>query len=137
TSRERLIEAQNYIKRTKLRHEQRNKLYADIRAIFDDINSKQSEERAEYNEECDKNYQILTQKVNDCFGLVHGLTEFNMIRESLITVQSEVKVSKLKKEQRNELFARIREAFSVFDKKRNEYFDNLKENKLQKLNTSK
>jgi hypothetical protein len=136
-SRERLIEAQNSIKGAKLKREQRDEFYAAIREIFDEINTKQSAEREVYESECSKNFQKLTEKVNDCFGLVHGLTEFNLIRESLITVQGEVKIAKLKKEQRNELFSRIREAFSVFDKKKNEYFEHRKEDKSKKLNDIK
>lgn len=136
-SRERLIEAQNFIKSKKLKKEQRDELYADIRAVFEELNKKQSDERDSYENESNQNYQKLTDKVNDCFALVLGLTEFNIIRESLITVQGEVKVAKLKREQRNELFSRIREAFSVFDQKKNEYYANLKESKINKLNNIK
>lgn len=132
-SRERLIDAQNQIKSAKLKKEHRDKLYGDIRVVFEVINQKQSEERTEYDAECNTNYEKLTEKVNDAFALVHGLTEFNLIRESLITVQGEVKIAKLKKEQRNELFSRIREAFTIFDKKKNEYFEQRKEDKSKKL----
>jgi ADP-heptose:LPS heptosyltransferase len=60
-----------------------------------------------------------------------------MIRDSLITVQSEVKIARLKKDQRNELFARIREAFGIFDKKRDEYFSKRREEKKDKLAEAK
>ncbi len=136
-SREQLINAQNQIKATKLKREHRDKLYADIRAVFEDINEKQSHERDEYHEECSSNYDKLTEKVNDCFALVLGSTEFNMIRESLITVQGEVRIARLRREQRNELFARIREAFNNFDKKKSEYFEQRKEEKIKKLNEIK
>lgn len=132
-SREQLINAQNQIKAVKLKREQRDELFAEIRAVFESLNEKQSQERESYESDCAANYDKLTEKVNDCFSLVHGTSEFNIIREALITVQGEVRVGRLKKEQRNELFARIREAFSLFDKKKNEYYDHRKEEKSKKL----
>lgn len=132
-SREKLIAMQNLIKATKLKREHRDELFADIRKVFEELNEKQSQERDSYEAECNSNYEKLTEKVNDCFALVHGLTEFNMIRESLITLQGEVRIARLKKDQRNELFSRIREAFSLFDKKRMEYFDQKNEEKAKKL----
>ena len=132
-SREQLINAQNQIKAMKLKRDQRDELFAEIRAVFETLNEKQSSERESYDTECNQNYEKLTEKINDCFGLVHGTTEFNIIRESLITVQGEVRIARLKKDQRNELFSRIREAFSLFDKKKNEYYDQRKEDKTSKL----
>ncbi len=132
-AREQLINVQNQIKSLKLKREHRDELFADIRAVFENLNQKQSVERDTYDAECAQNYERLTEKVNDCFGMVHGLTEFNMIRETLITVQGEVRITRLKKEQRIELFSRIREAFSLFDKKKNEYFDQRRDEKSKKL----
>jgi hypothetical protein len=132
-AREQLINAQNAIKGMKLKREQRDELYAVIRVVFDDLNGRQSQERADFDKECEDNFKRLTQKVDDSFALVHGITDFRMIRETLITVQSEVKISRLKKDQRTELFSRIREAFSIFDKKRNDFFDTRKDEKRKKL----
>lgn len=132
-SREKLINAQNQIKSAKLRREQRDELFGEIRAVFEDLNERQSTERAAYESDCVINYDKLTEKVNDCFGLVHGTNEFNIIREALITVQGEVRIARLKKDQRNEMFSRIREAFSLFDKKKNEYYDLRKEEKSKKM----
>ena len=117
-AREQLINAQNAIKGVKLKREQRDELYASIRSVFEDLNTKQSMDRTEYDRECQENYDKLTQKVDDCFALVHGVTDFRLIRETLITVQSEVKISRLKKEKRSELFSRIREAFSISTRKK-------------------
>lgn len=132
-AREQLINAQNAIKGVKLKREQRDDLYAQIRVVFEDLNSKQSQDRTEYDKECNDNYQKLTQKVDDCFALVLGITDFKLIRETMITVQSEVKIAKLKKEQRSELFSRIREAFNQFDKKKDEFFSKRKDERKGKL----
>jgi len=136
-AREQLINAQNAIKGVKLKREQRDELYSHIRAVFEDLNSKQSQDRTEYDTECGDNYTKLTQKVDDCFALVLGVTDFKLIRETLITVQSEVKISKLKKDQRSELFARIREAFGHFDKKKDEFFSKRKDERKTKLSDIK
>ena len=132
-AREQLINAQNAIKGVKLKREQRDDLYAQIRVVFEDLNSKQSQDRTEYDKECNDNYTKLTQKVDDCFALVLGVTDFKLIRETMITVQSEVKIAKLRKDQRSELFARIREAFSQFDKKKDEFFSKRKDERKGKL----
>lgn len=136
-AREQLINAQNAIKGMKLRRDHRDELYAIIRVVFEDLNEKQSEERLTFDQECNDNYISLTKKVNDCFELVLGLTDFKMIRETLINVQSEVRVAKLKRGQRNELFARIREAFGIFDKKREEFFSLRRAERIGKLNDIK
>jgi hypothetical protein len=132
-AREHLISAQNQIKVYKLKREQRDSLFADIRAVFEKLNERQSSERGAYETECNANYDRLSLKVKECFDLVNEMNEFNLIRESLITLQGEVRISRLKKEQRNELFAKIREAFSMFDTKKNEYFEQRKEDKSKKL----
>jgi hypothetical protein len=136
-SREQLINAQNAIKGMKLRRDHRDELYAQIRVVFEDLNEKQSDERQSFEQECTDNYDNLTKKVNDCFELVLGLTDFKMIRETLINVQSEVRIAKLKRGQRNELFARIREAFGIFDKKRDEFFSERRAERIEKLNDIK
>lgn len=136
-AREQLINAQNAIKGVKLKREQRDELYANIRSIFEEINSKQTLDRSEFEKECNENYNKLTQKVDDCFAMILGLTDFKLIRETLITVQSEVKLAKLLKDQRNELFARLREAFTNFDKKKEEFFNKRKEERKLKLNEIK
>jgi prefoldin subunit 5 len=120
-----------------LRRDHRDELYAQIRVVFEDLNEKQSDERQSFEQECTDNYDNLTKKVNDCFELVLGLTDFKMIRETLINVQSEVRIAKLKRGQRNELFARIREAFGIFDKKRDEFFSERRAERIEKLNDIK
>ncbi len=132
-SREMLINAQHAIKGMKLRRDQRDHLYAEIRRVFESLNERQSGNRGLFDKESQNNYHNLTAKVNDCFELVLGLTDFRMIRETLLNVQSEVKVAKLKRSHRNELFARVREAFGIYDKRRKEFFEARKSEKIEKL----
>jgi chromosome segregation ATPase len=136
-ARQRLINAQGEIKGVKLTRDQRDKLYGDIREIFTKLNEQQSGEREEFEKEASENYEKLTKKINDAFELVHGVTDFRLIREVLIAIQGEVKILRLKRDQRNELFGRIREAFGIFDKKKDEFFSKRRSEKAGKLKNIK
>jgi len=136
-ARQRLINAQAEIKGIKLTREQRDKLYGEIREVFNGLNDQQSGEREEFEKESNDNYTKLTRKINDAFELVHGISDFRLIRETLIAIQGEVKILKFKRDQRNELFARIREAFNLFDKKKDEFFAKRRDEKVGKLNSIK
>lgn len=136
-ARQRLINAQTEIKGIKLTREQRDKLYGDIRLVFNTLNEQQTGEREDFEKEAAENYDKVSRKINEAFELVHGVSDFRLIRETLIAVQGEVKILKFKREHRNELFARIREAFSIFDKKKDEFFNKRREEKTAKLNSLK
>ena len=117
-ARQRLINAQSEIKGVKLTRDQRDKLYGDIREVFTNLNEQQSGEREDFEKEANENYDKISNKINEAYELVHGVTDFRLIRETLISIQGEIKIMRLKRDQRNELFGRIREAFLVFDKKK-------------------
>lgn len=136
-ARETLISAQGAIKNTRLRKEQRDELYAAIRSVFEEVNSKQSEDREKYEKECSENYSKLKTKVEEAFVDVENTGDFRLIREGLIAVQNEIRILKLTKDQRTELFTRLRGAFELFDKRRNEYFEKRKEDKANKLTSIK
>lgn len=136
-AREALINAQGTIKGMKLKRAQRDELYAQIREIFNGINEKQSAEREGFEQECNANYEKLSHKVVDAFVEVDRSSDFRNIRDTLISVQSEVRILKLKRDQRNELFAKIREAFAKFDERKQQYFDRRKQEKQSKLDEIK
>ncbi|MEI6091105.1 MAG: hypothetical protein WCR42_11680 [bacterium] len=134
-ARARLISAQNEIKALKLNRNQRDELYAQIRGVFTTMNETQSSERESYENEAEDNYAKLTDKVNNSFELVLGLTDFRLIRENLLAIQGEVRLMRLKRGQRNELFSRLREAFNLFDKRRDEFFSGRREERKRKFVT--
>lgn len=134
-ARARLISAQNEIKALKLNRNQRDELYALIREVFTKMNETQSSERESYENEAEGNYIKLTEKVNNSFELVLGLTDFRLIRENLLAIQGEVRLMRLKRGQRNELFSRLREAFNLFDKRRDEFFTGRREERKRKFVT--
>ncbi len=133
-ARERLISAQSVIKDNNMKRIQRDELYGAVRVVFEELNSKQGEDRESYDLECNQNNVRLEIRVSEVFNSIEYSNDFREIREGLIAVQDEVKILKLKKEQRNDLFKKIREAFDIFDKKRNEFTQKRKEDKFEKLN---
>lgn len=132
-AKDQLINAQNAIKGVKIKRSQRDELYSQIRAVFDDLSSRQNIDKEEYEKECLDNFNKLTSKIDDSFALILGVTDFKLIRESLMLVQSEVKIAKLKRDHRTELFNRIRDAYHNFDKKRDEYFSKRNNDRKDKL----
>jgi hypothetical protein len=133
-ARESLIKAQSVIKDNNMKRDQRDELYGAVRVVFDDLNSKQGDDRDTYESDCNENNTRLEIRVSEVFNSIEYSNDFREIREGLIAVQDEVKILKLKKDQRNELFKKIREAFDIFDKKRNEFTQKRKEDKFEKLN---
>lgn len=133
-ARETLISAQNAIKGMRLKKEQREELYAKIRETFNDINKKQSEEREQFEKETSENFAKLIKRIEQIETDIANTNEFRQIRENLIAIQNELRIVKLKKEQRDDLFSKIRIAFDNFDKKRNEYKESIKRQKAEKLN---
>lgn len=131
--REALINAQAAIKETKLKKEQRDELYGRIRTVFEALNNRQIEERGDYEKETSDNYEKLTTKVTEAFAEVDVVAEFNPFRDKLIAIQGEIKLLKLKKEQRNELFEKVRGVFAKLDIRRKEYRENRSQEKHKRL----
>lgn len=136
-ARQQLIDAQEAIKNVKLRREQRDELYSIIREAFNALNDRQTEEFATHDTECNENNDRLDQKLNEIITDINVTTDFALNRDKLIAVQSEIKLLKLRKEQRQDLFTKTREAFNLFDRKRKEHRDRISKEKLEKLNSIK
>lgn len=134
-ARKKLIETQKYIKEKTLTRGQRDELYGSIREVFNRLNEKQDSNRGEFVEECNANYAKLEISVNEAAAYIDFTNNLNDIREGLLEVQDEVKIVKLTRTQRNELFKRIRLGFSRFDEKRNEFIESRKKYKKSQSNT--
>lgn len=132
-ARETLIAAQSSIKGMKLKREQRDELYGVIRKTFEEVNDRQDAERETFEKECLENYSNLRAKVEESFLKVANSDDFREIREYLISVQNEIKILKLKRDKRNELFGEIRKAFAEFDRKRDDAQKKVFEEKKRKL----
>lgn len=132
-ARESLIKAQQAIKGFKLNREQRDLLFQNIREVFNELNVKQEEHRKQFNRESQENYERISKKIENALTDLEMLSDFRHIRENLIAIQGEVMILNIKRELRSELFANIRNAFSILDNKRNEYREHKRLEKLTKL----
>lgn len=133
-ARDKLIQTQAMLKDLTLRRTQRDELYGALRTAFENLNGGETVDKEQFEKEADENYLKLEIKVSEAITNVEYSNDFKDIREGLIAVQDEIKILRLKKDQRNELFKRIRKAFEIFDEKRNEFMDRRRADKGDKLN---
>jgi hypothetical protein len=132
-ARESLIAVQSSIKGVTLKKEQREELYQIIRDNFESLNNRQNEERSLWEKESAENYDVLKNKITKIIEEMTDAIPFRQTRETLIAVQNEVKILKLKKDQRDELFADLRTGFEKYDTIRNQYSEQMKVDKVDKL----
>ncbi len=131
--REKFIAAQKLLKDLTLLKSQRDELYGAIRVVFEGINNNLEQDKAEFEAENNENYQRLSLKLNEAMDSIEFSNDFREIREGLIAINDEIKIIRLKRESRNELFARMRKAFEAFDEKRNSFSEQRKVDKKEKL----
>lgn len=129
-----LIAAQAAIKAAILRKVQKDELFGNIRRVFETINEKQNADRENYDKEANENYSKLSAKIEEAFVYLNNTSDFRLLRENIIGIQSEVRIMKLKREQRAELLEKIQKAFAIIDKLKNEYFEKRKQERIIKLN---
>ena len=129
-----LIAAQAAIKAAILRKAQKDELFGNIRRVFEAINEKQNADRENYDKEANENYSKLSAKIEEAFVYLNNTSDFRLLRENIIGIQSEVRIMKLKREQRAELLEKIQKAFAIIDKLKNEYFEKRKQERIIKLN---
>ena len=134
-SRNILIDAQKQLKDLTLTKEQRDELFGAIREVFNKLNEQSDENREEFEDEANANFSKLEVKVNEAIMNVDYSNDFKDIREGLIACQDEIKMVKLKRNQRNDLLSRIRKAFEKFDEKRDKFYSKKREDKIGKLNS--
>lgn len=134
-ARETLIAAQTSIKGITLTKEQRDDLYGKIRVVFEKINIEQEGEREQFLKESDENFNKLMAKINAEKEKLNDNPHFKTIRENLLTIQSEIKVWKLKTDNRNKLYEALKDTFKALDEKRNEFFENQKKARKSKYET--
>jgi hypothetical protein len=133
-AKETLIAAQAAIKAAVLRKVQKDELFGEIRRVFEVVNERQNADREVYDKEANENYSKLSAKIEEAFVYLNNTSDFRLLRENIIGIQSEVRILKLKREQRKELLDKIQKAFAIIDKLKNEYFEKRKQERIVKLN---
>ncbi|HOV92400.1 MAG TPA: hypothetical protein PLC04_04895 [Candidatus Kapabacteria bacterium] len=122
-AREVLTAAQNSVRDVLLTKEQRDELFGKLRIVFNEINKKNDEEREEFAKISEENFNQLREKIEQEAAKLSNNPHFKSIREDLLTIQSELRVMKLKLEHRNKLYTMLKDTFKVLDEKRAEYFE--------------
>jgi hypothetical protein len=127
-----LIEVQSHFKGLKLRHEDREELYTRLQNAFAEINAKIEDERLEFEYEASANYTDLNVAVKEAVSLAGKSGDFRETWDFMIGVQNRIKGAKLFREQREELFIGLQDAFTTVksrrDKERNAYENEAEQN---------
>jgi len=115
-----LIEVQNHFRGLKLRREDREELYNRLQEAFAAINKKIEDERNDFELEALSNYADLKPDVEKAAGMALDSTDMKGTWDFLLGIQSRIKAAKLTREQRDELFGNLREAFDMIKLRRQE-----------------
>lgn len=132
-ARQKLIDAQGVIKEYRLPYSQKNELFAQIRKVFERINEMLAEEREQFEAEALNNFSKMLAKIDVIIVEIENAIDFNQSAENLATVKAELRLLKLKREQRDKLFDRTRVAFSLLSKMREKYNKRRVEERTGKL----
>ncbi len=106
-----LIEVQTSFKGLKLLKEDREELYGKLQDSFAEINKKIEDERVDFNNQALQNYSLIKEKVDEALFLASHPKDFKETWDFLIEVQNLFKGAKLLREHRENLYARLQEAF--------------------------
>ena len=107
-----LIEVQSHFKGLRLRREDREELYSRLQNAFNEVNVKIEDERLEFEYEALANYADLKTAVEEAIALANKSRDFRSTWDFLIAVQGRIKGAKLFREQREELFVGLQDAFT-------------------------
>jgi hypothetical protein len=117
-----LVAVQNQIKEKILRKVQRDELFGAIRNAFDELREKFTEYKRVSDEEAKENYDKIKPQVDSAIEFAKSISveDAKTAREKFIQVQKIIKDTRLKREQKDELFSAIREVFTSINEMSNE-----------------
>jgi hypothetical protein len=110
-ARERLVDAQNQVKSTKLKREQKDDLFNILRTAFDDLNERQDSHREEFEKESAESWELMKPMIDEVIEFSKTATYFKDAREKLNSTMDLLKEKRLKRDLRDELFEALRKAF--------------------------
>jgi hypothetical protein len=115
-----LISIQADFKGTRLKKEHREELYNRLQGAFDRIKAFQDQQRSGFEAEAAVNYEKLQQWVEDALIETAAETDFRKAKEILMKVQAELREARLLREQKDELFTRVRSTFDQLTSRQQE-----------------
>jgi hypothetical protein len=108
-----LIMAQAAFKEFKLKKEDREELYKRLQEAFEKVNQKIAEERSAFEREAITNYSELKIQVEEAIYQAGKAPDARTAKSYLIDAQNAFKGLRMVKEQREELFQKLQEAFTI------------------------
>ncbi len=115
-----LIDVQSHFKGLRLRREDREELYGKLQDAFAIVNRKIEDERFSFEYEALANYAELKPAIADASVLATSSEDLKRTWEMLVGIQNRMKSSKLLREQRDELYAQLQDAFEMIKMRRDE-----------------
>jgi hypothetical protein len=115
-----LIDVQSHFKGLKLRHEDRETLYARLQEAFAVVNKKIEDERFNFEYESLANYADLKPAVAEASAQAANSADLRAAWDLLLGIQTRIKGAKLLREHRDELFAGLQDAFTMIKLRRDE-----------------
>jgi hypothetical protein len=115
-----LLEVQSLFKGAKLQREHRETLYARLQGAFNALKELQNTQANSFATEVSENYNELKQSVEEAVAFSIHTDDTRAGKDGLIQVQSHLRDAKLSREQKDELYAKIQEAFTVINLRKEE-----------------
>ncbi len=132
--REQLKELQSEVRESQLLRPQKEELYAIMQEAFEILHQHQDKNQESFEHESTLNYSKLKALVEEGYKHAETSTEYKETREFLKKIQSEFRGIKLKREEREELYARLQLAFEILTKRVDDFFRYKKKNWELKMN---
>lgn len=110
-----LLEVQGLFKGVKLMREHREMLYSKLQDAFDKLKSFREIQKTDFEKESTQNYPHLKKLVDDAVDQVSKIDDRGLAKEILTKAQADVREAKLLREHRDELLAKVQEAFTVIN----------------------
>ena len=132
--RESLKDLQHEIRESQLLRPQKEELYAILQEAFEILHTNQNKDQETFEQESTLNYSKLKAMVEEGYKHAETSTEYKETREFLKKIQSEFKGIKLKREEREQLYARLQLAFEILTKRVDDFFRYKKKNWELKMN---
>jgi hypothetical protein len=115
-----LIEVQALFRGAKLQREHRESLYSRLQEAFIKIKAFREIEKSGFEKESAQNFVELEQNVDEAIIQANQATDFRTAKDLLIKVQAEFRDTKLTKDQRDELYSKIQDAFTTLNIRQDE-----------------
>ncbi len=122
-----LIKFQDKVRTLRLDREKREELLGEIQKAFDTLSARQHEWAAAQELERQRNYEEMKKEVENCLELAKNGSHFKEIREHFRAVREKLRKLAMSRDQKDELFAMMREASEILNQRQNEWFEKIRE----------